>query len=76
MSFDNPYAMIGLIALAIAWVIVTIINRMCHHEWEKDGKPVRWKITSDNGEKFDEYRAPVRCVKCGKHSWFKAAGSE
>ena len=63
-------ALIGLV-----WVIVTTINRCCHHTWENMGEPKEREVTkieTEEGVRLSrsytviEHHQALRCTKCGE----------
>jgi hypothetical protein len=71
---NDPGLALAAALLGAAWVVVTLINRRCRHEWEKDGEAVLFE-TRDSFDRVigREHRQPVRCSKCGTITYFKRA---
>ncbi len=59
-------ALIGI----IGWIVVTLINKSCHHVWEPYGQAGQFKWATGDGAHGHTVRQPVKCSKCGKITHF------
>lgn len=57
------------VIIGLAWIVTTCINRLCRHEWEKDGGERKWNIIRDMGRTSTDFRQNLVCKRCGKMTW-------
>lgn len=76
--FRSIAIMVAGLLIAIAWIVVTAINRACRHQWENVGEVTEVQVPMYNeyGRLLDrtlaEYHQTARCSKCGVVRYFEA----